>query len=62
VRRDPVLSAARARRAGPPRRPVVPPPGAEQAGHRIYLDPWAGEANEYHGPKGRPPMGPSSLP
>jgi hypothetical protein len=62
VRRDPVLSAARASRAGAPRRPAVPPAGAEEGGHRIYLDPWADEVDEEDGPGDRPPLGPSSLP
>jgi len=63
VRRDPVLAAERARRLAPPRgRPPAPQDSTDDTGHRIYLDPWAGEANEYHGPKDRPPMGPSSLP
>ncbi len=61
VRRDPELAAARALRvASPPSRPVMPPP-AEHGGHRIYVDPWAGEADG-EPPGDRPPLGPSMLP
>jgi hypothetical protein len=63
VRRDPELAAERASRLAPRH---VPPPASQDStddsGHRIYLDPRAGEADEYHGPKNRPPIGPSSLP
>jgi len=59
VRRDPELAAARALRAAAPRpRPARP---AEDAGHQIYVDPWAGEQDD--GPPGdRPPIGPAMLP
>ena len=62
VRRDPELAAARARRtAAPPPRPAMSPAGPEDGGHRIYLDPWAGEEDD--GPPGdRPPPGPAMLP
>ena len=61
VRRDPELAAARALRvAPPPSRPVMSP-AAEDVGHRIYVDPWAGEAGEEQ-PGDRPPLGPSMLP
>jgi hypothetical protein len=66
VRRDPELAAARARRA------AVPPPGpaitasmspddSDDAGHRIYLDQWAGEEDDGP-PDDRPPLGPAMLP
>ena len=61
VRRDPELAAARALRvASPPSRPVMPA-AAEDRGHRIYVDPWAGEADDER-PGDRPPLGPSMLP
>jgi Family of unknown function (DUF6350) len=60
VRRDPELAAARALRvAAPPARPSGP--AAEDAGHQIYLDPWAGEVDGLP-PGDRPPIGPSALP
>jgi hypothetical protein len=66
VRRDPELAAARARRAAaPPPRPAMSPDmspgGAEDEGHRIYLDPWAGEEDDGP-PEDRPPLGPAMLP
>jgi hypothetical protein len=57
VRRDPELAAARAlRAAAPPGRPA-----SEDAAHRIYVDPWAGEEDDAP-PGGRPPPGPATLP
>ena len=62
VRRDPELAAMRARRAAaPPPRPAMSPAGPEDGGHRIYLDPWAGEADDGP-PDERPPLGPAMLP
>jgi hypothetical protein len=62
VRRDPVLAAERASRLAPPRgRPGTWQDGADDAGHRIYLDPWADQA-EGDQPADRPPLGPSMLP
>jgi hypothetical protein len=58
VRRDSELAADPASRLAPP---PAPQDGTDDNGHRIYLDPWEGELNEYHGPKDRP-TGPSSLP
>jgi hypothetical protein len=59
VRRDPELAAARARRvAASSARPARP--AAEDAGHQIYLDPWAGEDDAP--PDDRPPLGPAMLP
>jgi hypothetical protein len=62
VRRDPELAAARALRVATPARRAMPArPAAEDAGHRIYLDPWAGD--EDGAPPGdRPPLGPATLP
>jgi hypothetical protein len=65
VRRDPELAAARARRAAVPSpRPARPagisPDGSEDNGHRIYVDPWAGEQNGP--PDDHPPLGPAMLP
>jgi hypothetical protein len=60
VRRDPELAAARALRVAAPARRPVRPPAAEDEGHRIYVDPWAGEADD--APGDRPPLGPSALP
>jgi hypothetical protein len=37
------------------------PGGAEDEGHRIYLDPWAGEEDDGP-PEDRPPLGPAMLP
>lgn len=62
VRRDPELAAARARRtAVPPPRPAMSQAGPEDGGHRIYLDPWAGEEDDGP-PDDRPPLGPAMLP
>ena len=62
VRRDPVLAAERAGRLAPPRgRPSPPQDSADDAGHRIYLDPWADGAEDGRGGD-RPPPGPATLP
>jgi hypothetical protein len=62
VRRDPELAAARARRtAVPPPRPAMSRTGPEDGGHRIYLDPWAGEEDDGP-PDDHPPLGPAMLP
>jgi hypothetical protein len=62
VRRDPDLAAARARRtAVPPPRPAMSQTRPEDGGHRIYLDPWAGEEDDGP-PDDRPPLGPAMLP
>ena len=58
VRRDPELAAERALRMA---RPTGPQAAAEDEGHRIYVDPWAGEAEELP-PGDRPQIGPAALP
>jgi len=62
VRRDPVLAAERASRLAPRHgRPPASQDSTDDGGHRIYLDQWAGEAED--GPSAdRPPLGPSALP
>ena len=62
VRRDPVLAAERASRLAPRLgRPPASQDSTDDGGHRIYLDQWAGEAED--GPSAdRPPLGPSALP
>jgi hypothetical protein len=62
VRRDPVLAAERARRLAPPRsRPLTSQDVTDDSGHRIYLDPWADQAED-RPPADRRPLGPSMLP
>ena len=62
VRRDPVLAAERARRLAPPRgRPPASPDSVDDGGHRIYLDPRAGAAEDRPAAD-RPSPGPSMLP
>jgi len=61
VRRDPALAAERARRLAPPHGRPPTLQNSTDDGHRIYLDPWAGEA-ENQPPAGRHPPGPSMLP
>jgi hypothetical protein len=60
LRRDPVLAAARARTTGDRGRFTRPAVRAEDNGHQIYVDPWAGQ--ETARPEDRPPLGPSVLP
>jgi hypothetical protein len=66
VRRDPELAAERAlRMTAPAGRPATPQAAtgdaAVDAGHRIYVDPWAGDAEDVP-PDDRPPLGPATLP
>jgi hypothetical protein len=62
VRRDPVLAAERAGRLAPRYgRPPASQDSTDDSGHRIYLDPSAGEAGDGP-PADRPPLGPSALP
>jgi Family of unknown function (DUF6350) len=62
VRRDPALAAERASRLASPRgRPPASQDSADDAGHRIYLDPGADEAGDGT-PADRPRPGPSALP
>ena len=62
VRRDPVLAAERASRLAPPRgRPPASQDSTGDSGHRIYVDPWAGEAG-HRPPDDGPTLGPSALP
>jgi hypothetical protein len=62
LRRDPALAAALAARGARPagRRPL---PGGDD-GHRIFVDPWAGDDDDRAGRGGaRPgPPGPADLP
>jgi len=61
LRRDPVLAAARAGRVvGGENRLRESAGHAEDDGHRIYLNPWAGQDDDQ--PGDRPSLGPSALP
>ncbi|HEY6275577.1 MAG TPA: DUF6350 family protein [Streptosporangiaceae bacterium] len=64
VRRDPELAAALAARGTGGTEGAGPGPG-EDDGHRIYLDPWAEDDEDWAeagGPARRGPPGPSELP
>ena len=55
---NPVLAAERASRIVPSRgRPLTSQDGTDAGGHRIYLDPWAGEEEDAAAASRRCPAG-----
>ena len=65
LRRDPDWPPRGLAAPAPPPRPAMSPGGRaapEDDGHRIYLDPWAGEEGRTGRAEDRPPAGPRHAP